>query len=131
MTSESESEVAQSYLTLYDPMDCSLPGSSIMGFFQARILEWVAISFTRGSSQPRDRTWVSCIVSRDFTVWATREVLGLPLTQTECKIPLEYVINTDSFIPFSAWICVVCVKFKPQFCIFAKCLPFSAWINCA
>ena len=45
-----------------------------MGFFQARVLKWVAISFSRGSSWPRDRTQVSCIVGRCFTVWATREV---------------------------------------------------------
>ena len=51
---ESESEVAQSCLTLCDPMDCSLPGSTIHGIFQARILEWVAISFSRRSSLPRD-----------------------------------------------------------------------------
>ena len=51
---ESESEVAQSCLTLCDPMDCSPPGSSVHGILQARILEWVAISFSRGSSQPRD-----------------------------------------------------------------------------
>ena len=44
--------------TLCDPMDCSLPGSSIHGIFQARVLEWVAISFSRGSSQPREWTWV-------------------------------------------------------------------------
>ena len=50
----SESEVAQSCPTLYNPMDCSLPGSSVHGIFQARILEWVAISFSRRSSQPRD-----------------------------------------------------------------------------
>ena len=73
---ESESEVTQSYLTLCSPMDCSLPGSSIHGIFQARILEWVAISFSRGSSRPRDWTLVSCIVSRRFTVWATREIWG-------------------------------------------------------
>ena len=52
--SESESEVAQSCLTLCDPMDCSLPGSTVCGLFQARILEWVAISFSRRSSRPRD-----------------------------------------------------------------------------
>ena len=45
-----ESEVAQSCLTHCDPMDCSLPGSSVHGIFQARVLEWVAISFSRGSS---------------------------------------------------------------------------------
>ena len=49
-----EGEVAQSCLTLCDPMDCSLPGFSVHGILQARILEWVTISFSRGSSQPRD-----------------------------------------------------------------------------
>ena len=57
------------------PMDCSPPGSSVHGIFQARILEWVAISFSRGSSQPRDQTRVSRIVGRRFTIWATREAL--------------------------------------------------------
>ena len=50
---KSESEVAQSCLTLCDPVDCSLPGSSFHGILQAGILEWVAIYFSRGSSQPR------------------------------------------------------------------------------
>ena len=54
--------------------DYSLPGSSIHGIFQARILEWVAFSFSRTSSQPRDWTRVSLIVGRRFTIWATREV---------------------------------------------------------
>ena len=58
---------------LCDPMDCSLPGSSVHGIFQARVLEWVAISFSKGSSQPRARTMVSRIVDRRFTIWATRE----------------------------------------------------------
>ena len=71
---ESESEVAQSCLTLCDPMDCNLLGFSAHGIFQARELEWVAISFSRGSSLPRDRTQVSCIVGRRFTVWATRKL---------------------------------------------------------
>ena len=76
-------ELAQSYPTLWYPMDCSPPGSSIHGIFQARVLEWVAISFSRGSSPPRNRTWVSCIVGRHFTVWATREVLHYRVL--ECK----------------------------------------------
>ena len=71
----SESEVAQSCLTLCDPMDCRLSGSSVHGLFQARVLEWIAISFSRGSSQPRNRTQVSRITGRRFTVWATREAL--------------------------------------------------------
>ena len=66
---ESESEVAQSCPTLCDPMDCSLPGSSVHGIFQAIVLDWVAISFPRGPSQPRDRTRVSLIWP--FTIWAT------------------------------------------------------------
>ena len=56
-------------------MDCSLPGSSVHGIFQAIVLKWIAISFSRGSSWPRDRTQVSRIVDRRFTVWATREVM--------------------------------------------------------
>ena len=60
-------------LTLYDPMDCSPPRSSVHVILQARILEWVAISFSRGSSPPRDRTWVSCIAGRFFTIWASKE----------------------------------------------------------
>ena len=67
--SESESEIAQSCLTLCDPMDCSLSGSSVHGIFQARVLEWIAISFSRGSSQPRNRIRVSRIAGRCFTVW--------------------------------------------------------------
>ena len=65
---ESESEVTQSCLTLCDPMDYSPPGSSVLGIFQAIVLEWIAISFSRGSSRPRDRTWVSHVIDRRFTV---------------------------------------------------------------
>ena len=70
---ESESEVAQSCPTLCDPVDRSLSSSSVHGIFQAKVLEWIAISFSRGSSQPRNLTRVSCIAGRRFTVWATRE----------------------------------------------------------
>ena len=54
-----------------DPMDCSPPGSSVHGILQAKILEWVAIAFSRGSSWPRDRTQVSHIAGIFFTIWAT------------------------------------------------------------
>ena len=70
------SEVAQLCPTLCNPMDWNPPGSSIHGIFQARILEWVAISFSRGSPRPRDWTWVSHIVSRHLIIWATREAQG-------------------------------------------------------
>ena len=65
--------LTQPCLTLYDPMGCSPPGSCTLGILQASVLDWVAIPFCRGPSQPRDRTWVSCIAGRFFTIWATRE----------------------------------------------------------
>ena len=65
--------VAQSCLTLCNPMDCSLTGSSVHGILQARILEWVFIPFSRGSCWPRDQTRVSHSTGRFFTVWVTRK----------------------------------------------------------
>ena len=59
--------------TLCDPLDCNLPGSSIHGIFQARILEWVPVPFSRGSSQFKDQTQVSHVAGGFFTSWATRE----------------------------------------------------------
>ena len=60
--------------TFCNPMNCSPSGSSAHGILQARILEWVAISFSRGSSRPRDQTLVSCIAGGFITIWATRAV---------------------------------------------------------
>ena len=65
--------VVQSCLTLCNPMGCSQPGSSVHGVLQARILEWVAIPFSRGCSPSRDGIQVSCIACRFFTIWATWE----------------------------------------------------------
>ena len=100
ISSFNESEVTQSCPTLCNPMDCSLPRSSIHGIFQARVLEWVAVSFSRGSSWPRDWTWVFHIAGRRFTIWATREVnkawlLGsavvlLPLRGRFLRLPPHY-----------------------------------------
>ena len=64
----------QSCLTLFDPVDSSLSGSSVHGILQTRILEWIAIPFFRGSSQRRDWTQVSCIAGWCFTIWATRYI---------------------------------------------------------
>ena len=72
-----KSEVAQLCATLCNTMDCSLPGSSIHEIFQARVVERVAISFSRRSSPPRDRTQVYRIAGRHFTIWASREALML------------------------------------------------------
>ena len=73
--------VAQSCLTLCSPKNCTPLGSSVLGILQARILEWVAIPFSRGSSPPRDQTQVSCIAGRFFTIWASRS----PIRKGLCK----------------------------------------------
>ena len=73
---KSETEVSQPFPTLCNHIDCSLPDFSVHGIFQARVPQWVVISFSKGFSQPRDGTWVSCIAGRHFTLWATREALG-------------------------------------------------------
>ena len=71
------SEVAQWCPTLCDPVIYSPPGSSLHGILQARILEWVAISFSRGSSRPRDQARVSRIAGRRFNLWATIPQVGI------------------------------------------------------
>ena len=73
LSCKKESESAQLCPTLCDPMDYSLPGSSVHEIFQAVVLEWIAISFPRGSSQTRNQTQDSCITGGFFTIWATRE----------------------------------------------------------
>ena len=69
---------------------------SIHGIFQARVLEWIAISFSRGSSRPRDWTWVSHIVGRCFTIWDTREDKGtlIGLRETSC----DKIVRTHRFV---------------------------------
>ena len=83
---------AQSCPTLWNPMDCSSPGSSVHGILQARILEWVAIPFCRVSSQPRDWTQVSHISGRLFTIWVTRESLYMNI-----YIDIDIYTFSDSF----------------------------------
>ena len=61
---------------LCDPIDCSLPGSSVHGLLQARVLEWVAYPFSSWSLQPRKQNRISCIAGGFFTSWATREAIG-------------------------------------------------------
>ena len=73
------SSIAQLCLTLWDPMDCNLSDSSVHGILQTRMLEWIAISFFRGSSWHRDWSQVSCIAGRYFTIWATDEAQNLAL----------------------------------------------------
>ena len=72
--------LAPSCLIIFNPIDCSLPGSSLHGTLQVRILEWVAIPSLRGSSWFRDQTWISCIARGFFTIWTTREAPNVAIT---------------------------------------------------
>ena len=90
--------VTQLCWTLCDPMDCNPPGSSVHEILQARILEWVAISFSRGSSWPRGQTWVSCIARQILYYWANWEALVgtwkvkvAQLCPTLCN-PMDYIV---------------------------------------
>ena len=99
--------VPQSCLTLRDPMDYTLPDSSVHGILQARILEWVVIPFSRASFQLRDQTSVSCIARRLFTIWATmfdltsilvRQILVRWLTS------IHIYVGTSQFVySFTNW----------------------------
>ena len=84
MKVKSESEVAQSFPTLSDPMDCSLPGSSVHGIFQARVLEWAAIAFSDGCD-----SWTikkaECRRIDTFKLWCWRRLLSVPWTCKEVK----------------------------------------------
>ena len=75
--------LAQSCLTLCDPMNCSPPGSSVHGILQARTLEWVAMPSSRGPPQTRDQTQVSHTAGGFFTNWATREAQQCPVSRVK------------------------------------------------
>ena len=82
---------------VYNPEDCSPPGSSVHGIFQARILEWVAISFSRISSQARDGTWVSCLAGRFFTTEPPGKPCGMKVKVTQsfptlCDV-MDYTVH--------------------------------------
>ena len=85
--------VAQSCLTLGDSMDCSSPGSSVHGIFKARILEWVTISFSRGSSRPRDRTCVSCV-----SCTGRRFFTAVPKSGTSSLILVPYMQHKTAIL---------------------------------
>ena len=87
-------KVAQSCPAVCDPMDCSLPGSSVHGILQARMLEWVAIPFSRESSQPRDRTQAFCIAGGFFTIWAILQLIERSLFSLSALTKYCYMKNT-------------------------------------
>ena len=85
-------------------MGCSPPDSSIHGILQARILEWIAIPYSRASSWPRDQTQVSSIAGRFFTIWATWEAIDtLLLTNVHC-LHLDSLSVLCSFMGFAKWL---------------------------
>ena len=98
--------VTQSCLALHNPLDYSLPGSSVYEILQARILERVVIPFSKGSSQPRDWTYVSCIAGRFFTIWAIRKAPYDPIPKTLQLHSSQIQISTRNVVP-SFWGCAV------------------------
>ena len=145
--------VAKSHLTHCNLLGCSSPGFSADGISQARILEWVAISFCIGSSQPRDWTRVSCIAGGFFTDWATREAQMIKLNAKSFNQNFKF-INTKLERLELAWnkiwsclqhpalegilnkirdICLFCLMMYPKFLY--QCLSYSksstntCWVN--
>ena len=98
--------VAQSCPTLCNPTDCSPPGSSVHGILQARILEGVAISFSKGSSWTRDWTQISCTAGRFFTVWAIREALYCQASEhwKSKRVPEKHLLLLY-WLCQSLWLC--------------------------
>ena len=95
--------VALSCLTLHDLMDYSPTGSSIHGILQARILEWVAIPFSRGSSQSRDRSQVSCIAGQIFTIRPTRDLSKIMYLHVILNLGGSFELN---FLFFSSMLSI-------------------------
>ena len=93
--------VAQPCLTLCNSIDCRAPSSSVHGILQARIVEWVAIPYSIGFSQPRDQTQVSCIAGRFFTNWAMREALCNLLAAKSLQLYLTLCDPIDGSPPGS------------------------------
>ena len=109
-----EVKVAQLCPTLCYPMDCSLPYSSVHGILLARILEWVAIPFSKGSFQPRGWTQVTRIEGRFFTIWATGMPLKLP-----GRSPNSNILNSER----------ICMNPppRPHVCLWLQCDWTQCW----
>ena len=95
--------VAQCCPTLCGPMDCSPPGFSVLWILQAKVLEWVAMPSSRGSSQPRDRTQVSCIAGGFFTISPIREALMFPTSTYKELLKKSPCVSRVVFHPIHAW----------------------------
>jgi len=123
------SEVAQSCLTLCNPMDCSLPGSTVHGVFQARILEWIAISFSRGTSQTRDWTWVSRIVGRCFTVWGTIHIYNAIFSSVQ-SLSRVRLFATPWIAARQASLSITNSRCSPRLRSYESVMPSSHFLLC-
>ena len=141
--------VAQSCPTLWDPMNCRPQNSSVHGILQRRILEWVAIPFSRESSQPRGQTQVSCIAGGFFTVWATSKVSvqsaqfshsvmsdslqphELQQAKLPCLLPTSWACSNSC--PLSQWchptISSSVIPFSPCLQSFPAALGLFQWVG--
>ena len=109
-------------------MDCSLPGSSVHGIFQAVVLQWVAISLSSGSSRPRHWTQVSRIVDRRLTVWATRE---LSIHPSYLSIYLSYpsIMSINHLLPTYPPIYPSIYLSRPSFYLFIQPFFHSTYVS--
>ena len=108
---------AKSCLTLWDPMDCNPPGSSLHWVFQARILEWVAIPYSRGSSWPRDWTRVSCLAGGFFTTEPHEKSLLEILLDLKGEMCLSCWVQRPVFLRYSIFLipCIFRMQFQHEF----------------
>ena len=101
MTNSKMKSAGHSVLSLCNPMDHRLPGSSVHGILQARLLEWITISFSRVPSWPRDWTWVSCIKGRFFTFWPTQIYSWIKISAmlfVDCLLKADPLMSFNSYI---------------------------------
>ena len=113
-------------------MNCSLPGSSAHEIFLARVLEWVAIPFSRGSSWPKDRTWLSHIAGRFFTGWATREAYEIHFLRGHMYSRVYKIFSRGWFRSIDLWVmgparfrCATLLTFRAVELKFNKAIPGS------
>ena len=118
-----------SCVRLYDPMDYSLSSSCIHGVFQARVVEWVAISFSRRSSLPRDRTWVSHIVGGGFILLATREapvkMWGKHQIRSDQSLSCVRLFATPWTAPRQATLSITNSRYSLRVTSIESVMPFS------
>ena len=132
LSSEVEVLVAQLCLTLCDPMDYSPPGSSVHGILQARILEWIAIPFSRNLPDTR-MNLVSCTVSRFFTIWAIREAPGCWCCREKwIRIPCWSCFFDSLFIVFIVILLFISliILFISAMSVVISTFPFLILLNC-